>query len=1249
MFTTFVIDIFEQQLNMKIKVGIFFGGPSRKREQSFAGGRMIYDHLDKALFEPVPIWVTSRLDFVLLDWSFLYKDDIRHFFPPLEGLPSSPNGFQVYGESLGDLSEEDWALYLGQIGRRLFPSELPQWISMAFLTIPGRFGADGQVQQILAEQQIPFTGSGVDTSRLLFSKAAQKSLLADRNIPTPRWMKIQRETWAAGDPAAYYEKAVEMPGFPLLVRPAHQDFPSGSALVDDEAGPDAFGESIDGAFFRERIPVAHWREAGSYDKLDHLQLLTDPKDALGFPIDVTSAGERVTIHHPEQLLKYLEERAAAEVDPEATFLLESRYGESEVLLEEYIDGLPFSCIVVRREDGAAVALMPSGRPYDTELLEHPHRSEEGSLLRSVSSLPAHQLESIRRQSEAAFEQLGIQAYGRLEGYLTETGRILISEASLVPDLRPGALLFQQMALLGLTPTQALTFLLRTSLQERFREWPQVATLPTLCELLDEKIAGTQAGTFRRRKVAVLMGGGTSNRSLPLEYGRDVFERLSGSAVYEPLPFYLAGPATDAPLFQLPAHYLRHEHSEALQQALDKETATSGAIVALREELKALIDKYAPRDRIYEPHQIALHDLSEWVDSVWIAVCGRPASTGALQDKLENLGIPFNGSRRPALRVAHDRYHSLDILGKNGLSVPDQYLLHKADFLADPETYYEEIESKLGYPLQAMPIDEHHPAATRTLDDRSQLQAYCRLLFREEGHEGLENRYLLKLRPHHDFPRKEKAHFQARMRPEGAVQFLKIQGGALTQLDSEQNIRYELFTPSEIIADRSALTQEEKYLVGRGGCITPARFAVHPEKLRPVKRQVKQTLEKAVRILQLEGLSSLKGYVRVWGDGQVETIISDVQALPVLPVEHCLKQQAVHQGYTPVQLLEQQLQYGEERIKETAAAATGDPLDATEPQTVSAEGSPAESDSPHSEAMGLGISRTDGKATVSEWMKNIFESIWAFLKSPFFLKNLAALLGFLLLLFLLLNFLLNRFTHHGESLQVHNYVGMKIDEAIDKARSRSFKIVVSDSVFLVDREPNVVLEQTPPPFSRVKENRRIYVTVTSSTAPKVLLPPLEGSYNYNAYRRKLLRLGLKPTIRNRQFNNKLEENTILYFYHDGERITEERLRQGVKVPKGSTLDFVVTERLAEEVAAPDLICMRFEEASWVITNYELVVGEIIGSVTNRDNAFVYRQEPAPGQMLQKGSQVNVYLTASRPSNCGSSNDDEAIREDLQEEE
>ena len=90
-----------------IRTGIFFGGSSREREISFAGGRTVYDNLDKSLFEAVPIFVDSIGNLILLDWSYLYKGTIRDFYPPVNFLPESKHQFQIYAESIENLSEKN--------------------------------------------------------------------------------------------------------------------------------------------------------------------------------------------------------------------------------------------------------------------------------------------------------------------------------------------------------------------------------------------------------------------------------------------------------------------------------------------------------------------------------------------------------------------------------------------------------------------------------------------------------------------------------------------------------------------------------------------------------------------------------------------------------------------------------------------------------------------------------------------------------------------------------------------------------------------------------------------------------------------------------------------------------------------------------------------------------------------------------------------------------------------------------------
>src|SRR5580700_9010838 len=127
---------------MKLRVGIIFGGFSREREVSFAGGRTVYDNLNKSLFEPVPIFVDSFGNFVLLDWKYIYKGSIRDFYPPVEYLPKTTNNFQVYAESVVsgqwsvDSKESNVAAeMLTHIGKPLKSEELKKHVDFAFLCL----------------------------------------------------------------------------------------------------------------------------------------------------------------------------------------------------------------------------------------------------------------------------------------------------------------------------------------------------------------------------------------------------------------------------------------------------------------------------------------------------------------------------------------------------------------------------------------------------------------------------------------------------------------------------------------------------------------------------------------------------------------------------------------------------------------------------------------------------------------------------------------------------------------------------------------------------------------------------------------------------------------------------------------------------------------------------------------------------------------------------------------------------------
>ncbi len=63
--------------------------------------------------------------------------------------------------------------------------EVPHDAEIAFLTIHGTFGEDGQIQQILEERGIAYTGDGVEESRLAFDKILSKERFRAHGVATP--------------------------------------------------------------------------------------------------------------------------------------------------------------------------------------------------------------------------------------------------------------------------------------------------------------------------------------------------------------------------------------------------------------------------------------------------------------------------------------------------------------------------------------------------------------------------------------------------------------------------------------------------------------------------------------------------------------------------------------------------------------------------------------------------------------------------------------------------------------------------------------------------------------------------------------------------------------------------------------------------------------------------------------------------------------------------------------------------------
>ena len=907
-----------------------------------------------------------------------------------------------------------------------------------------------------------------------------------------------------------------------------------------------------------------------------------------------------------------------------SFRLESHLSEDKVILESFIHGKEFSCIVIRDEDRKAIALPPTEIVKSSTFFDYRSKYMPG-FSRKVTpiDLPQPEVENIRKACERLFEELGFQTYARIDGFITPKTAIFLNDPNTTSGMLPSSFFFHQAAEIGLNPSQFITYIIRTSLQERMQEFPEVATYKALMEHLDDMLNKLKSQGHQKKKIGVILGGYSFERHISVESGRNVFEKLSSSEKYEPIPIFLSGNPEFYELFRLPINLLLKDNADDIKDKIVHFT-TNEIVEDIKTECVNLTNKYASEHIVFEPEKISYKDLAALVDGVFIALHGRPGEDGQVQMKLEAEHIPYNGSGIKSSNLTINKYKTLQTLKRNGFTTTEQILVYDSDYHRNREEFVAVAERRLGYPFVAKPVDDGCSSAVKVIRDRDEFMAYSRLMFRPHNSEGEEARHLLNLKLNEEFPRKPEFLLEALITGHGAKVFMEVTGGLLTHYAKDGQVIYEIFEPSEALASEGVLSLEEKFLAGEGQNITPARFSANEEEYAAVAADVKATFERAARILDVRGYARIDAFVRIFENNRVETIIIEVNSLPGMTPATVIFHQAALNGYKPFHFIDRILSFSlGEKSEKTVAVPV--PLEST---IAAPPPKPVEIPEPQREKTSIKQMEVQPQGNLSYF----FSSILSFFRSMVFVRNCLAILAFMALLLFLLTSGLKWYTKHGQSQEVQNYEGMLFKDAFRMARRNNFRLVVNDSVFMIDREPNIIIDQTPKPKDEVKENRRIYVTVTSITAPLVPLPSLVGNYDYDQYTRKLQRLGLKFKIRERKFNRRLEENTILHFYFEEEQITDKKLRRGVKVPKGSLLEFVVSERNTGQVEVPNLVCKSLQAAQFMLNSMDLVPGDLYGPTEGE--AYIYKQEPPymPGAMIRVGTTIHLYLQETPPIDC-----------------
>ncbi|MDH5398907.1 MAG: PASTA domain-containing protein [Cyclobacteriaceae bacterium] len=212
------------------------------------------------------------------------------------------------------------------------------------------------------------------------------------------------------------------------------------------------------------------------------------------------------------------------------------------------------------------------------------------------------------------------------------------------------------------------------------------------------------------------------------------------------------------------------------------------------------------------------------------------------------------------------------------------------------------------------------------------------------------------------------------------------------------------------------------------------------------------------------------------------------------------------------------------------------------------------------------------------------------------------------------------TNHGETITVPSLVELNYNELEEVLVQRNLRFEVSDSMYSAEHPPLTVMRQYPKAGSKVKEGRKIFISVNRNTVPTVALTQIKDK-SLTHLKAVLENNDIKIGERIRKSSPYF--NLVLEVQYNG-RVLEE----GDLVPKGATVDVVVGDGYGKRsFELPDFFANEFEVADVILKGLDLNLEPLnlpAGKDTTDQVLYVVRQEPTPGTIVNIGEWVEFWL-------------------------
>lgn len=334
-----------------------------------------------------------------------------------------------------------------------------------------------------------------------------------------------------------------------------------------------------------------------------------------------------------------------------------------VLIEEYIRGMEFSCIIITDyKTGTIIPMPPTEIIPETDFYDYEQKYMPGRATKFTPARCSQEIKhKIQQTSQEVMRILEIENLARIDGIVTADGLIVIIDPNTLSGMAPSSFLFKQAAEMNMSHTSLINHLIETEL----------CRYEMLSNLCDTEKKEKRCMTESKKRIAVLMGGRSHEKEISLESGRNVFYKISPHK-YTAIPIFVD---TNMELYHL-------------NQRLLVCSSTKEITLGLESSMK-----------------IGWSDLPDISDFVFIALHGGEGENGCVQGTLEMLGMPYNGSSILASALCMDKFKTAEFLKNQGFDVPQSYLLSVEEWHQSQQESLEKIYTVGSFPLIVKPHDD----------------------------------------------------------------------------------------------------------------------------------------------------------------------------------------------------------------------------------------------------------------------------------------------------------------------------------------------------------------------------------------------------------------------------------------------------------------------------------------------------------------------------------------------------------------